>query len=519
MRDLAFCYRSDKPINHGEIPDLCMLRVVAENTTLITGSTSSSQDITGKANVRNNTTNTITGKASVTNSTQQHISGKANIQELKDTEFKIVNNLILDPVREQAIGGIYDALAGTTFYPFSADNGGLGYLQPGDPIILRDRDENEYSSYVMNIDVNVATGFNEKIGSDPLEKTSSPYDRAGIIGQLIRNTEIKVDKQNGEITLLSSTLDSDYYTKEETQAQITITAQEINSTVQSITSLAQTALDTSNATAADMVVVQDSVTQLVQTAEDLDLKISSTGGVNLLKNSVGLKDDIAEWQEFDEDGNLIDARNGATIDGGSTVAANSESGSALVIADQFITQSFQTIIGRQYTLYLRFNKVGNCTINITGVGNIALTVPGYVDGTYATFKYAFTATDAVSTLSFENSTLESATLTDIIVKLGDASGWGQAPNEVYGKGYKFDKNGLEVSDPNSKFRVVLDNEKLTVYDDSSGSARIVMQVARDSGKITRLTAQDEFVVRRYENAASSLRVIPVSDGAFFVIND
>lgn len=445
--------------------------------------------------------------------------GSILLESVAVTEFKISNNIILDPVRETAIGAIYDELVGLTFYPFSADDGGLGYLEVGDRIIVKDRNDEEFEVVIFNIEINVTTGITEKISAKVPTKTASPYDRAGFIGQIIRNTEIKVDKQNGEITLINSNLTTNYYTKEETTAQIVLTTQDITTSVQNISTIAQAAMAQSEATSEQVELIETDLTILQQTATDLSLKVESSGGVNLLKNSVGLKGTIEEWQEFDSEGALEDARNTAIVDQGTSVKANTESGSAMIIANQFLTQSFPTIIGSSYTLILRFNKVGNCNITLTGVGTIPLTAGSYTDGTYAVFKYPFIATDIVTTLRFENGDGGSAILSDILIKLGDASGWDQAPNEVYGSNFRFDKDGFSVSSLTDAFKTVLNNRSLAAYDTSSGTDKTMMNVDIYAALLTRLIAQDEFTLRRYNNPAASMRMIPVEDGVFLVIND
>ena len=440
------------------------------------------------------------------------ITGKARI--IAKTEFKIANNDFVDSNREGYITPIFDAISGLQYYPFRADTGGFGYYEIGDRVTVSDPAGNVFEVVIFDISINLSGGFSETIQAKIPDKTSTNYDTAGIIGQRIRNTEIIVDKQQGEINLINSDLSENYYTKDETRAEIALTTEDIVSSVSEVTTSLNTALGLIDENGDAIAVVQSDLTQLTQDTEALTLKVENAGGVNILKNSAGLKGDIKDWQVY-SGGSLVDARNNGTILQTTDVQTNTESGSAIQIANQFIEQTFNTIVGAKYTFYCRY--VGNYVGDITITGNPASSLPA--SSSWTVFKIEFTATSTTTTLRIENGSGETHTISDMVVKLGDVTGWVQAPNEVYGKNYRFDKDGFTITSLTDPFKSVLDNTKLAVYDTSSGSDRIVMLVSKDSGKITKLIAQDEFVIRRYENAAASMRTIPVDDGAFLVIND
>ena len=420
------------------------------------------------------------------------------------TEVRIENNLIADSNRELWLDAVWNELYGLEFYPTRAEYNGLGYLQVGDRIKVKDLNNNEYETIVDSVDILIAGGMKEVVESKTPDKTRSDYRTAGVVGQKIKRTEIIVDKQEGEIILVNENLNSSI-------AQINVSIDNITSSVQSVQDQADQNSD-------DIEDLNSDVTTLEQRADSLELSVKGIGGTNLLKNSVGLKNNIEEWQEFDSNGNLIDSNNDATIVQDTDVTTNSESGSGLKISNQFIVQTFSTINGESYTFYCRYKSNTSFTINITGVGDI--TVPA--SSSWAVFKYTFTAGSTTTTLKITNVSSGAgaeATLTDNIVKLGDVNGWMQAPNEVYGKNYRFDKDGFQITSLDSTFKSLLDNEKLAVYDSAGGSDKIVMLVSKDSGRITNLTAQDLLVVRRYENDNKAARFIPTDTGLFLTIND
>lgn len=414
------------------------------------------------------------------------------------TEIKIKNNWLLDEDRETYAQPILDELLGLEFYPFTAETTGTGYFQIGDRVTIEDQNSNTFETVIFGITLNLTGGLKETLITRTPDKHSTNYQTAGIIGQRIKNTEIIVDKQAGVITLINEGVDNSI-------AELTLTTNTISSQVSNLSG--------------DVQDLQGDVTTLEQTVDGLSVQVQGIGGTNLIRNSAGLKGSIEEWQILDEDGDPVDARNDGTIVQTTEVINNTESGSGIQIDDQFIEQTFATITGETYTLYLRFKKTGDCDIDITGVGTIELTIPGYSDGTWAIFTYSFIAADSSTTLRFENSSGQTALISDVVVKLGEVTGWVQAPNEVYGANYKFDRDGFEVISLTDTFKAVLNSTQLAIIDTAGGGERIVMLVSKDSGTITDLIVQTSLTVQRYENSESALKIVPVSTGAVLVIND
>lgn len=250
--------------------------------------------ITGKARISKTVQRTIAGKANIRANTTRNISGRARIRKDTTTEIKIINNVIVDPIRETAIGPIFDALEGITYKPFEAFTTGLGYFEIGDRIKVKDPREDEAEVLIFDIKIEIGPGLREQIKSPIPDKTNTPYQYAGIIGQRIRNTEIIVDKQKGEITLVSENLN-------QAISQITITTD-------SITQAVNQSIAIGDANSNSISTLQTNLAQLQLTANALEVAVSGIGGTNLLKNSVGLKGDVKEWQILDSDGNPTDAR-------------------------------------------------------------------------------------------------------------------------------------------------------------------------------------------------------------------
>ena len=389
------------------------------------------------------------------------------------TEIKIENNLLVDDDRETAVTPMLTELNGLTMFPFEADSDGLAYFQIGDRITVEDTSSNEYDTVITYISLDITGGVSETLKCVRPDKTSTDYKTAGIIGQRIRNTQIIVNRQTGVITLLNS----------------------------------------------DITDIEQLITTLTQTIEDIQIQVSTIGGENLLKNSVGLKGDIKTWQLLDSDGDPVDVRNDGTILQTSDVQNNTESGSGIQIANQYIFQNIPTIAGETYTFYCRFNKTGDCVLSITGYEDQLLTADLYVDSEWGVFAFEFEATGPTTEIRLETPTGDECIIADAVAKRGDVTGWVQAPNEVYGSNFKFDKEGFEINSLTSTLKSILDNDSLSIYDTASGVDRLLMQIATDQSKITNLTVQNQLTVQRYENSEKAVRLIATATGATLVINN
>lgn len=386
------------------------------------------------------------------------------------TEMKIINNAIVDSARETWIDAIYNELNGLDFHPFEGTTNGLGYLQIGDRVETEDPQSNIFEAVILGIELRITGGLTERFFAGIPDKSNTNYNTAGIIGQMIRNTQIIVDKQQGVITLLNE----------------------------------QTTENTTD------------ITELQQAVDGITIAVESIGGTNLIKNSVGLKGTFTEWQELDGNGDPLDARNTTTIDQSIDVEQNTESGSAFRLEDEFLIQTIPTIIGETYTVYCRFKKDTDTVVDIGGVGEVEIVTDMYVNNTWDVFKTSFIATLSSTSIKIETEDAY-ALISDFVVKLGDVTGWTQAPNEVYGSNYRFDKDGFQITSPNNQLRSLLDNEKLAVYDDQAG--KTMMLVSKDSGIITQLIVQNYIQIQRYENPSKSAKILPTTTGALLIIND
>ena len=137
------------------------------------------------------------------------------------TEIKIPNNLIMDANRELFIDNLFDYLDGLTYYIYELESFGIGYLNYGDMFTLSLASGDEYDCLVLNDDFLVNQGANEKLYFEAPEMTETDYSAASQTEKLIRQAQLKVDKQAGTITALTEKVDA------------TMTAEDIRISIQS----------------------------------------------------------------------------------------------------------------------------------------------------------------------------------------------------------------------------------------------------------------------------------------------
>ena len=475
-------------------------------------------------------------------------------------EYKIVNNEILDINRQSYITPIWNKFKGLSYYPGKVETVGIGIFEVGDRIKSTDTAGNEYEMLITDVQLAMENGgMTETLISKIPDKTVTNYDYAGVIGKNIKNTQIIVNKQEGEISLLNqeianinnieisstapsnpevndlwlNTTDnviyiwdgnnwvatsissddlSNYYTKSESDTNLNVLQNSIQSQVtQTNTTVAGLSSTVSNLS-----------TTLTQTSTDLQAQINNTGGTNLLKNSVGLKGTLSEWQDLDNNGDPIDPNNTATITTASIVSENSESHCGFLFApEQYITQTIQTIEDANHVLYFRFSKSAGCVLKVwISQEEYTVNPDNYTDDewTYYTIPFIAPNTTTDIKIGIDNTVNTYAYVSDICCKIGTVcNAWTQAPNESYGQNFKFDADGLTITDTNNSFKSVLDEEKLGIYDTSTN--RTMALFSKDVGQITELEVNDKLTIKEYGNNSTAVIFTKVSDGVIVSVND
>lgn len=388
------------------------------------------------------------------------VRDETSISENGLTEVKLANNEILDDDRESLAQPILDAVDGFYFYPFEATTEGHGWHEIGDRIAITDG-TNTWEVIITDIKLTIDGSLKEVIEGIAPDDTMTNYALAGGITKTIYNTEIKVDKQNQEITSVVSRQDSFESQTLENFSQIT----------QNISSVVTT--------------------------------IQTTGGSNMLHNSVGYN--------IDTEGNLVNWTKTGTITAESSpesVSYGALSGNQIdLAASSSITQRVTVSPDLLYTLSFRVKKnvSGTATIRLTnGTDNYSLTIPANESQLWKDFSIVGVK-PSESYFDVIVSTDSSVTLfaiTDLMLATGDSIvPWVSAADEILSKQVAIDQNGVKVSSSTNNDYVQLDEYGLNGYHNGEN----VLTLQQDVTEVAKLKSREQI-------AMPPIKIVPITSG-------
>lgn len=120
------------------------------------------------------------------------------------TEIKIKDNQILNyNNRYDFLEGVYNKLNGFEYYANDFSSTGITYLELGDKYNVL-VDNNTYTCIMFNDEIQVTQGLVENIHTDIPEKSETDYKKADKTDRRINQTYLIVNKQEGDITALTS---------------------------------------------------------------------------------------------------------------------------------------------------------------------------------------------------------------------------------------------------------------------------------------------------------------------------
>lgn len=152
------------------------------------------------------------------------------------SEIRFVNNELIDKRRELVVESLFERIKGTEYYTFETEDIGLCYFEPCDKVILEDLSGSRYEATILNINLKLSSGM-EQVLSAQISQSTTQYKYATTAEKRLKNTEIIVDKQKGEIKSIVE--------------------------------------DT-----------EENFTNIYQTLSNINYDVQAAGGVNLIRNSV-----------------------------------------------------------------------------------------------------------------------------------------------------------------------------------------------------------------------------------------
>lgn len=136
------------------------------------------------------------------------VDGEETIKEAEGVtdenrcQITIADNYYLTSAeeRELVINEIFNALNGLIYLPIELSYYGYPWLKLGQKIKVKDKNDNEFITYVMEHTLKYNGAYSGTIKATALTKTQQAYNEVISLKQWRRNTELAVDKINGKIT-------------------------------------------------------------------------------------------------------------------------------------------------------------------------------------------------------------------------------------------------------------------------------------------------------------------------------
>lgn len=354
--------------------------------------------------------------------------------------------------------GLYDKVNGV-FY----ENAGTGVFTVGAKTGT-DVDNDRIADIVItDIKLTIDGGLTEVLKGVAPDETKTNYALAGGIKKTIYNTEIKVDKQGQEITSVVSR-----------QEQFE------NETLENFT-------------------------QVVQNISGITTTIQTTGGGNLVHNSVGYN--------VDSNRNLVNWTSTGTVSADSSpesVSYGALSGNQINLsASSSITQRIAVDTqGSVYSFSFKAKKgaTGTATIHLrNSVDDYSITLPANQAVLWQSYNLNnLTPHDSYFDVVVEtNSGVTDFAITDIILNVGDSNTpWVPASDEILSKSVAIDGSGVTVRSNTNDDYVKLDEFGLNGYHGQSN----VFKLQQDVTEVAKLKARNQIEM-------PPIKIVPITSGS------
>ncbi len=384
------------------------------------------------------------------------------------TEVKIINNQLLDERREEAAPPLLRALLGYGYTAIDTDTIGHGWHEVGDVVRITVGGRST-TTIITKVAITIGNGIKEHIVGEVPSDEGIDYSKAGGIKRTIYRTELEVDKQE-----------------------------------QLIKSIVQRQDESDEANSNQFTQIEQSLTSIVHT-------IQTTGGNNLIKNSVGFAKD--------GEGNLTEwASSGAVgaMSSPESLSAGGISGNAITLGASSSIRQRIPVRASSETMYsvgfrVKKGRFGNARISLAnGSDMFEISLPeGDADILWEEYGYvAMRPTEGYLDLIVEtDAAVTELAVTDLMMNLGDmATGWQQAAGEIMNDQVVLDGNGIKVKSSVYNDYVLITPLEFAGYSDASGTLQKVFTVNRDTTQMQKLQVRDQITM-------FPIKMIPIKSGA------
>ena len=404
----------------------------------------------------------------------------ASIQAYGLTEFRIENNEILDKNRDEAIGPIFNALKGVSFYPFEATTEGLGWYEIGDGLDIETDAGDVLNTALFNFSVAIEGSIKETLKTTAESKTQTQYKAPASLAKRVKNTEIIVNKQDSQIqSLVSDMYDENGH-------------------------------------------ISEQYTKIIQEVNQIVASVQESGGNNLLKDSVMFAYANRDKQNEEQKANSpwIESSEGTLTIQSDPVSLTKGglSGHSFTLCGKTVKQTIPVKASTDedkiaYTFSTKIKKkdaVGVCGVKIyndSGEMYDTIVIPSGADADYTEHEYkAMLPKDSDYTVEFYASADCEATFTDNMLSVGESkSQWTQANGEVMNTQVNINVDGILVKSLNLYDYTVMSPQEFAGYTLIGNTPTKVFSLNMGLTFAKKLEVKDEIKM-------PPIKIVPVTTG-------
>lgn len=387
------------------------------------------------------------------------------------SEFKISNNPILDIDRYTSRKDIFDRINGFSYTPVTIETQGFFHLDTGDIVKLEKSEGVFINMLIMNHSLSFSGGISSKFETPALSKTMINYAASSSVESKIYNTQLQVDKI--ENTIIAEISEINTKIENISIPYVNVAAPDSPVINQHWVNIAESPpreyvwngsswedigeytgdlegllgqikdLNTSltmqqgkvdvlienNTTEIDgnEVTVKSVAEQLLLTVDGLSNRVTTTGGNNLVKDSMGVFGDGFSGNYY--------------IDKSLDIQKRNLYGFAIRLANDSLYQSISVPNG-SYTLsfsYCKWVALAAVSVVINGkelpLSNTA----------YTQFKHTFSVDSGTIDITFRSDTDMSCTIVNLMLNQGsEAMIWSLNANETWTESVKMSSSGITI---------------------------------------------------------------------------
>lgn len=112
-----------------------------------------------------------------------------------------------EALRLSVIDGMFDVVKFYKYYPYTLEYRGFPYLELGDSVQITNMNGDLFNSPIYEMTIRYDGGLYGKINASALSQVQTQYLNTQTLSQRVKTAEVKVDKINGDVTILAG----DYY--------------------------------------------------------------------------------------------------------------------------------------------------------------------------------------------------------------------------------------------------------------------------------------------------------------------